>query len=194
MRGVSIVIPYIRPDLIEKARQLAVDNADYAPIQIVSERDTEFRGVFTMLNYLIAKTKYDFVFPMCEESEAQPGYLREAMTTMGDFPGGWGLVLLSRGVHLAPGRVVTGPKVMSKKLLPYLGGPFYHEGYKHSRGDWELVERAALLKRYALCNSGVVLHTNRKDEHYEKHYRTSWVEHDRALFKERKGGGWAPVA
>jgi hypothetical protein len=79
----------------------------------------------------------------------------------------------------------------SKKLLPYLGGEFFHTGYYHNGCDNELTERCRKINKYVWAEEAKILHDHpiRKDfkgEVDEVHkIARSFYDKDRALLKKR---------
>jgi len=82
----------------------------------------------------------------------------------------------------------------SKKLLPYLGGEFFHTGYYHLACDNELSDMCRKIGKFYWCEIAKVLHDhpgthNWSEETYDKHYRRVYefdrMKHDRDLLHER---------
>jgi len=82
----------------------------------------------------------------------------------------------------------------SKKLLPMLGGEFFHTGYNHLSCDNELTEMCRKVGKYAWCEVAKVYHDHPgvhgwSDESYDKHYRRVYqydtMRKDRQLLEAR---------
>jgi 2-polyprenyl-3-methyl-5-hydroxy-6-metoxy-1,4-benzoquinol methylase len=82
----------------------------------------------------------------------------------------------------------------SKKLLPYLGGEFFHTGYNHLSCDNELTEMCRKIGKYQWAENSRVYHDHPgvhgwSDESYDKHYRRVYqfdtMRRDRQLLEAR---------
>jgi 2-polyprenyl-3-methyl-5-hydroxy-6-metoxy-1,4-benzoquinol methylase len=88
----------------------------------------------------------------------------------------------------------------SKRLLPYLGGEFFHTGYAHCGCDSELMERCKQIGKAAWAELSKIVHDHPSahgwsDETYDKHYRRVYesdlMRKDRELlFKRSKELGF----
>jgi len=187
---ISIVIPYITPELVENVIELAQANAGDIPVEIVSGYDRERIGAGPMLNKLVASARHNLVAFVADDTLPQPGYLKHALKAMATLPDGWGLVSFNDDVYSGPGKTAF-HWLADKRLLPILGGVFMHEGYKHCRADVELTERCEAEGRHVYCpEARVVQNRQDEDENYKIFYSEEWVKHDQELFKQRKAEGW----
>lgn len=199
---VSIIIPYIRPELVHNVVNMAIANAGILPHEIIWEEDKERIGHAKFLNRMVEKTTGDLVCFLADDTLPQPDYLKNALEAMAKLPDGWGLVALSDGTcngqsPAGAGRNLAYHWLADKRLLPHLDGKFLHEGYKHCCVDNELTERAAELSRYVWCNEALVIHNHpilyqekETDEDYKQFYSVDWLAHDRELLKNRRENGW----
>jgi hypothetical protein len=86
--------------------------------------------------------------------------------------------------------VVATHWLAGKKLLPYIGGEFFHLGYRHVGCDNELTERAKALGKYVWCERARVRHEHfstgaEMDEVYALGWEPESVAQDRALLAQR---------
>lgn len=154
---VSIIIPVIRPESAARCIEAVRRNAGIPPEQyeVLTERDTEGIGCPRMVKRLVERSRGEHVCFLGDDTIPQPGFLAAALEVMRQFPDGWGLVALNDGIH--DGRLAT-HWLASRKLLPLLGGEFFHTGYQHNFCDLELTRRCRELGRYAYAKDARIRH------------------------------------
>jgi len=183
---VSVIIPVVRPDNLDKLIKLVRDNAGIEH-EIITEMDKEGIGCPKMVAKLLKRTKYEYVCFIGDDTEPQKNFLKEAMEIMKRFKDSWGLV----GLNDLTGRRLPTHWVASKSLLVHIGGEFFHTGYNHCYCDNELWLRSEVIGRYMYALNAVVKHNhpllNRKynqDKFYLKVYNED-MEKDKELFLNR---------
>ena len=205
---VSIICPVIRPEGVKRLIRSINKNAGIPKQQyeIVTETDTDRIGCPKMVKRLVAKTKYDLVCFLGDDVEIKKDCLKIALKAMSELPDSFGLVGLNDGFQ--NGNDMATHWIASKKLLPFLGGEFFHTGYIHCRCDKELTDRAKKLKRYIWAIDAKLKHNHPAikgvpreewDNDYKKAYLEENVLADNALFasrerqEKRKNFNWAKL-
>jgi hypothetical protein len=184
---VSIIIPVIRPNLLERCVSAIKTNAEYDNYEIITEEDVDRIGCPKMVKKLVERTTGDAVMFLGDDTIPQPGFLKNAVNQLKSFKDNIGLVALNDGTNR---RMLATHWLAHKKILPIIGGEFFHTGYHHCYCDNELSLRTQLLDLYAYCHDSVIEHDNpilkktEMDEHYKRAY--SFYEQDRVLFENRK--------
>jgi hypothetical protein len=141
-----------------------------------------------MVKRLVDHTQHENVCFIGDDTLPNPGFLKHALDDMARLPDGWGLV----GLNDRTGRDLATHWVASKKLLPLIGGEFFHTGYWHCFCDVELQERCAFMGRYIYSRRAVVIHDHPWikqqpiEGDYKRVYSKEWLDHDRALFLGRR--------
>jgi len=118
MKKVSIVIPVIRPEKVELCIDAIVQNSgvEMSQYEIVTDIDTDGVGCPEMMKKLVAKTKYDLVMFLGDDTEPQDDFLKHAIEAMESLPDGWGVV----GLNTQDERTVGNPIahwMADKKML-----------------------------------------------------------------------------
>jgi len=194
---VSIIIPYIRPVgmLLCKDAILSNSGVPKEQFEILTAFDEDRIGCPTMVKLMVERTHNDLVMFLGDDTVPQQDFLLNALKVMGTFPDGWGLVGLNDGVQ--NGKYLATHWLASKKLLPLIGGEFFHTGYWHCFCDNELTQRTAKLERYLWAVDAKIDHINpvidkqlQMTEDYEKVYSPEWYYHDQVLFWKRKQNNW----
>lgn len=196
----SILIPYIRANRIETCKDLAIKNSGInskVEIEIIAEEDTERIGCPKMLKRLVEKTKYDLIVFMGDDVEAEPDYLRIAYERIIQFPDSIGFVGFNDGMWDGDKDIATA-WLANKKLLPMIGGEFFHTGYIHCRADVEMIDKLRSLGLYAWAPTSKIKHIHPlvlkdktlMDEDYNRVYRPWVVQHDMELYTHRKNNRW----
>ena len=189
---VSIIIPYIRG---EKAYDLADSLSGLTGAKDFStwlRPDKTRIGCPKMVKILTDQCNSDLVCFLGDDSLPQKNFLKEAIHCMSLMHEGWGLV----GFNDRTGRTLPTHWLAHKKLLPHLGGEFFHTGYKHCYCDNELQTRAMEIGRYRWCEKAVVLHDHplingaAYDEDYKRVYSQEYLRHDAELFQKRLKAGF----
>jgi len=132
---VSIVIPTIRPDKLERCINAIKENAGYGNYEIVVEKDDHAapQGAPKVLKRGVDRSTGELVMFLGDDTIPQRNFLLHAMVAMHrQFPDLDGLVGLND--MLWKGELAT-HWLASKKLLPYLGGEFFHTGYNYLSCD-----------------------------------------------------------
>jgi GT2 family glycosyltransferase len=160
-------------------------NSDNIKFEIISEEDTGRIGCPKMVKLLVAKTKYDLVMFLGDDTLPQPDFLKNALAAMATLPDGWGLV----GLNDQTDRPVATHWLADKRLLPLLDGEFFHTGYQHCFCDGELRARCEELGRFVFAKNAVVDHDNPILTDGAQ-YDQEKYKHDRRLFYDRWRNGW----
>ena len=188
---VSILIPVIRLKGLSKCIDAIKRNAGIKlDIQIMYAYDKNRIGCPLMVQHLANNANYDLVMFLGDDTIPQRDFLIEALNAMASLPHGWGLVGLNDGFH--DGNKLATHWMASKKLLPFIGGEFFHAGYKHTFCDMELTERCKILGRYVWAEKSRVLHHHPlidgspSDADYDRVYSKEYSEHDHELFLSRR--------
>lgn len=189
MRKVSIIIPFVRPEKALRCATEAEACAENHDGEILIERDEDGIGCPCMVAKLTARAKNDLVMFLGDDTIPQPGFLDAALAAMETLPDGWGLVALNDGIH--NGALAT-HWLADKRLLPFLGGEFFHTGYHHCFCDRELTDIAKSLGRYAYAEKSVIIHDHPHktkapyDEYYKRVYAMETFKADQRLYWRRK--------
>lgn len=194
---VSICIPYIRKKKFKRCVKLIRANAGYQNYEILSFYDRHRIGCPLGLKKLVDRSTGDAVCFIGDDCLPEPGFLKHAVEDMKKITDGWGLV----GLNDMTGRTLPTHWLAHKKLLPYLGGEFFHTGYTHCCCDVELLERVQELGRFIYSEHSIVLHDHpmiqyqnrpkaETDKDYARVYSKEVWGRDRALFALRKFNGW----
>ena len=87
------------------------------------------------------------------------------MSMYDNFPQGDGLIGLNDG-YWQLGEIAT-HFLISKQLLPYLGGEIFYTGYSHCGCDNELTERCRMIDKYRWCKEALVYHDHPMQDGYK---------------------------
>ncbi len=187
----SIIIPVIRRRSAARCIAAIYQNAGIPEMdyEIITEEDTGRIGCPEMVKQLTAKTNSERVMFLGDDTIPQPDFLKNALSAMEALPDGWGMVGLNDGK--LDGYQIVSHWIVDKRLLPYLGGEFFHTGYRHCQCDKELLYRCLKLGRYTWAEDAFVIHDNpllNKEKltgDYAQIYSKEWLAHDTALLTTR---------
>ena len=93
-----------------------------------------------------------------DDTIPQEGFLKHALEAMAALPDGWGLVGFDDNIRIKGTIKAAAHWLADKRLLPLVGGEFFHTGYRHCWCDNELCVRASELGRYVFCEEAYVYH------------------------------------
>jgi len=189
---VSIAVPVVRPEgfnrLVESIKIYSgLPEENYEIVHIV---DVNREGGAKTFNKCVELTKYELVCFLADDTILEKDCIKNAVKAMRLLPEGWGMVGIYDRKGGGLGKV--NHYLLSKKLLPLLGGKFIYEGYKYICGDAELRERCMVLGKYIACENAVVIHNHPKvnnsivDEERKRVATTENIEHDRELLCKRR--------
>jgi glycosyltransferase involved in cell wall biosynthesis len=154
------------------------------------------KGCPRMLAECVAQSRGEYVAFLGNDTIVKPGWLRIAMECMANtFPDGVGLAGFADN-YWPDGRCLHW--VASKKLLPILGGEYFHSGYSHVGCDDELIARCIMTGCYVHCPDAMVDHDHfvsgaAVDEVYRVAWQEEAVARDRQLLAARaERMGFAP--
>lgn len=194
---VSIIIPYIRPAgmLMCKDAIFANSGVPKEQFEILAAHDSKRIGAPMMVKLMVEETHNDLVMFLGDDTVPQENFLLNALITMESLTDGWGLVGLNDGVQ--DGKYLATHWLASKKLLPLIGGEFFHTGYWHCFCDNELTQRTTELGKYLWAVDAKIDHLNPVIDHriqmtadYHRVYSPEWYYHDQVLFWKRKNNNW----
>ncbi len=188
---ISIIIPIIRPEGAEKCITAITKYAGDIEYEIITAMDTNFIGCPKMVQHLVAKTQYDWVMFLGDDTIPQEGFLCKAVEKINDLPDRWGLVGLNDGVH--DGEKTATHWMGHKKMLELTDGDFFHTGYVHQCCDNELTDIAREHGRYVWAEDAKITHNNAlvngdKDKFLEVAYSKKNSKRDKFLYLRRKHG------
>jgi len=196
----SIIIPWIRKHKFERCVSIIEQTAGISKknYEIVAEEDKDRIGCPLMVKRLVEQAKSDNICFLGDDALPKWGFLENALIEMAKFPDGYGLV----GFYDAAGITMTGQDLAthwlaSKKLLPDLGGEFFHTGYAHCFCDVELTERCREMGRYIYSKTAIVLHDHElldgktlTDPDLKRVYSPEIFGADQELLKQRRANNW----
>lgn len=201
---VSVCIPQLgRPLKLARTLRLVAANAEWNHEVITRWDDPppENRGCPTVLHECIEASTGGLADPsgyVCylgNDVCPEPGFLRIAMECIyGNFPDGIAICGFFDG-YWQIGEMYT-HFVISKALIPLLGGEVFHRGYYHLACDCELTERCKQMGKAVWCKEAKVYHdhpiqTGAKAEDiwgdpvYRRAYDPHRAQHDRDLWVKR---------
>jgi hypothetical protein len=201
MKKIVVLIPYVRPNLIERAMKAARENAGIPEkdFEIVCKEDSERIGHTVFFQKMVENSVSEMVAFIADDCIPGKDYLKNALVAMKSFDDGWGLVGFYDGFQ----RPFSTHWLGHRKLLPHLGLQFLHTGYKHCCCDVELAERCQAMDRYKIAYNAFVEHDHplikgkeedlQKDEVYKKVYSMEYLSHDRQLLKKRREQNWPSI-
>ncbi len=188
---ITVIVPYIRPKGMKRC-EAAMKTAGL-PFVLLKAEDKERIGVPKMVNALVEASRTDIVVFIGDDTIPAPLFLFYARNAMRTFKDGWGLV----GLNDLTGRDLPVHWMGHKKLLPHIGGVFFHEGYTHCNCDRELYMRAAGFGRFIYSQEAVVQHNHpicknetTNDPDYIRVYSEEVRGKDRELFVKRRANEW----
>ena len=190
---VSICIPTLdRGTKLHRLIEAIKQNAGYDNYEIIVKADKPIpdnEGFPKTLQRCVDESTGELVMFLADDCIPQKDFLKLALMDMArNFPEMDGVI----GLHDAHrGDELPTHWLASKKMLPYLGGEFYHTGYHHCYGDNELMVRSKKIGKYYYSKLAKVVHENfnfgngEADETFKSAYRTDKIEEDRQLFEKR---------
>jgi len=196
---VSIIIPHIagpnRDWKLGRLLESIPKNTGYDNYEIIVQIDNPIPdniGAPKMVKKLTDMSTGELVMFLGNDCIMEKDCLKLAVERMQkEFPEMDGLIGLSDGYW--KGEFCT-HWLASKKLLPMLGGEFFHTGYNHAGCDNELTERCRMISKYVWAEEAKIFHdhpvvtgykNNDVDDIYLYAYREDRVAHDKALLEER---------
>lgn len=193
---ISVIIPIIRPKKAERCMSALMADKTAPVFELVTEQDRERIGCPKMVKRLVDRTRFDRVCFLGDDTIPQPGMLKEAADTMNTLPDGWGLVGINDGIHQARNHGPVTHWLAHKKLLPVLGGAFFHTGYTHCFCDNELADRCRSLGRYVYAEKARLIHDHpiinpeADDADYRRVYLPAVYTRDLRLYRKRRRNAW----
>jgi len=152
-----------------------------------------------MVKKLVALSKGEMVMFIGDDTLPQKNFLKNAIKVMKSIHDGYGLVGLND--KNKPGYHPQAHWLAHKKILPEIGGEFFHTGYIHQFCDNELALRAQNLKRYKYAEDAIVKHPhpiyhgkgktakdkikNSKNKDLQRVYNKDVFKHDSELYLKR---------
>lgn len=193
---VSIVIPSVRPDKLKVCVQAIVENAGYKNYEIIVEEDDHDnpQGAPKVLKRGVERSTGELVLMLGDDNVPQKNFLFHAVAAMHfHFPNMDGMIGLNDMKTNGATGATAAMWLISKKLLPMLGGEFLHTGYHHLYSDNELTARCRQAGKYAWCEAAKIYHDHPWEhgwsaESYDKFYKKAYEEqeqHDRELLAKR---------
>jgi glycosyltransferase involved in cell wall biosynthesis len=190
---VSIVIPTLgRPEKLDRCIKSIFDNSGYPDdrFEVVPEYDNfeDRQGAPKTLKKGVARAKGELIMFLGNDTVPQQNFLIEAVNRMIEvFPEQDGLIGLNDEYFEGD---QAAHWLASKKLLPFLGGEFFHTGYHHVCCDNELIERCKTIKKYAWAEKSKLFHDHPilggpPDDVYIMAYNTMREAEDHELYKKR---------
>ena len=189
---VSIIIPYIRPEGMDRCVKAIRENAgvsdDQYEIHIAGDHNRI--GCPKMVANLVMQTKYEWVMFLADDTEPEKDFLKNALERAKALDGGWGMVGLNDQFH--NGNNLATHWMCHKKMLPLLGGEFFHTGYNHLFCDNELIDIARENGRYVWAKDAKITHHHPIVEgkeltgDYAKVYEDKKAAADHKLYLDRK--------
>lgn len=190
MLKASIIIPYVRPHLIDGLiegikRWSGLEADDY---EIIAREDKKRVGCPPMVADLTRQCRSDNVMFLGDDTMPEKDFLKTALDYMQTFPDAWGVVGLNDGLR----DDIATHWLAHKKMLPYLGGTFFHPGYFHCFCDNELTDIATSMGRYIFGKNARIRHNHpfvgkaEMDVHYERVYAKAIFDRDQELYIRRR--------
>lgn len=192
---ISIIIPVIRPEKVQRCIEAIRANAIALDCVIIAEQDVDGVGCPEMVKRLTEKSRGDLVMFLGDDTIPQPGFLEAAIRAMNSLPDGWGVV----GLNTQDDRLcsdvgnVKAHWMAHKKMLEHIpGGNFFSTEYHHCYGDDELFDIATELGRWTVAEDCRILHdhpvngTADYDAGYQKAYDNGATLADWRTYQRRK--------
>ncbi len=193
---VSVCVPTLgRPEKLHRLLETIKQNAEYKNYEIVVKSDEmppNNAGAPKVFKRAVDESTGELVMFLGNDVIPQKGFMREAVWEMiRRFPELDGMVGLNDNFwqehHVSPHFLI------SKKLLPYLEGEFFHTGYNHTGCDNELRARVEMINKYSFGRKAEIFHdhpmvyqyTKGNDDLYEQCYSGPRHDADDKLYKER---------
>ena len=183
--NVSAVIPYIRPDKVQ--RVITACRAEGVG-EIIAHEDNHRVGCPKMLEFCVNEASKDLVCFLGDDTIPQPGFLDAALKAMDTLPDGWGVVGLNSQASRHAAHFLADKRMLD--LLP--DKQFFNTAYKHCFCDNELTDIAQEHGRFVFCDDAVVTHDHpiftgaEEDADYKRVYNKATWQHDRSLYYQRK--------
>lgn len=181
---ISIIIPVIRPQNIEKLLD-AIKDAVTVPYEVIWEEDTERIGAPKMVKKLVDKTNFDWVVFLGDDTLPE----KKAIDYIYNFAIEKNLLLV--GFNDLHGERAT-HWIAHKSLLDHLENrEFFYTGYIHNFCDDELRTKAEKLGKYGWCKDAIIYHSHPifdssiSKETYKTQMNSDNWEHDKQLFAKR---------
>ncbi len=194
---ISIIIPVIRPKNMPRLMRLIQQHAGVSDklYEILTAEDKDRIGCPKMVKAMTDQSRGQMVMFLGDDTLPWKNFLKYAIEAMATLPDGWGLVGLNDQHH--DGNELATHWMAHKAMLPYLGGEFFHTGYRHCFCDQELNHRAKEMGRYVWADKAKIKHCNPiiddkydLDDDYQRVYSKEIFEADKLLFLRRKENGW----
>jgi len=193
---ISVIIPYVRSKGAERCADAAQKNAgiDDSMFDVFAAYDVARIGAPKMVKAMVEVCAGDMVCFLADDTVPQKNYLKNALDKMLRFPDGWGLVGFNDCIH--DGNGLATHWLGHKKLLPHIGGEFFHTGYYHRFCDNELTDRARMIDRYVWAEDAIVEHRHpvnlkaKWDADYRRVYSPRYRIHDGVLYHKRRSAGY----
>jgi glycosyltransferase involved in cell wall biosynthesis len=193
---VSICIPTLgRPEKLNRLLTLIKEKAGYDNYEVIVKADEmppNNAGAPKVFKRCVDESTGELVMFLGNDVVPQQDFLREAVWAMiRKFPELDGMIGLNDNYwleqHVAPHFLI------SKKLLPYLDGEFFHTGYYHTGCDNELRARVEMIGKYAFGKKAEIFHDHPMmagskagmDIFYEQAYGGPRHDADNQLYAER---------
>jgi len=196
MRKVSVIIPTTRPAHLKRCLEFAKKNAGVPDdaYEIITLEDHHRIGCPAMVSKMTKMTTYDLVCFVGDDCIPQENWLKNALEAMELLPDGWGVVAFKTTYGGKDYKVrFAGHWLADKRMLPLLGGDFFHPNYKHGMCDYELTEIAHEHGRFFYSEKAMIDNPHPyynedvpDDEIYRKGYCQETQKHDYNLFVDRK--------
>lgn len=193
---VSVIIPVIRPEKAKRCIEAVHKNAGVPREQyeVISEEDKKRIGVAKMVKQLVDKSKGEMCLFLGDDTIPQPDFMKNALRAMAHIPDGWGMVSFNDNPNTTRSAAHW---LAHKKLLPRLGGEFFHTGYTHCFVDDELLIRCQQMNRYIYAFDAKLYHDHplvhagkESDENYTKVHSPEIYDRDHKLFQARMNNNW----
>lgn len=209
---ISIIIPVIRPEKAKRCIEAIRKNAGIQEYigsgkvedfdghdgiysyEIIAEEDKKRIGVTKMVKMLTDKSKGQMVCFLGDDTIPQPDFLKNAIRAMRHIPDGWGMVSFNDNPNTTRSAAHW---LCHKKLLPKLGGEFFHTGYQHCFCDDELMIRCQTMNRYIYAFDAIIHHDHPmvhkdlpSDQDYRQVYSPEVYDKDHKLFLNRMNNNW----
>ncbi len=193
---VSICIPTLgRPEKLRRLLTLIKERAGYDNYEVIVKSDEmppNNAGAPKVFKRAVDESTGELVMFLGNDVVPQANFVREAVWAMiRNFPELDGMIGLNDNYwqerHVAPHFLI------SKKLLPYLEGEFFHTGYNHTGCDNELRARVEMIGKYAFGRKAEIFHDhpmmagnkNEMDIFYHQAYVGPRHDADDKLYAER---------
>lgn len=186
---ISICIPTIRPQNIPALlagieKNAGIPRSEY---EILVLTDDERQGCPKTLKQMVDTASGNLICFIGDDTMPEPDFLRYALDAMATLPDGWGVVGLNSQVSRHAGHFLA-----DKRMLPFMGGEFFHTGYLHCWCDHELTDIANEMGRFVFADKSILVHnhpafgTAEVDDDYIRVYSDEYRKFDMKLYIKRK--------